>query len=434
MASSSNPIILIVGRLSGPKNDVILKILREVAPVVAARVPGVRFQVVGGPVAGEHHRLEEEDSHIKFVGHQKHLKPFYQKATVVVGAGRVALEAMSLQKPVVAIGERMYVGPIGLAQLEKAKVTNFGDCSEKESFDWPRMARELIQLLKDPKSRTQVAKVGAGLVRSEYDIDRIYPAMDHLYQKVVLEKNISLVHEIPVLMYHQVLPKAPAFSKFNLHITTEDLEKQLQFLRDRGFETVTFEDLTRRRLPRKPILLTFDDGYENNYRHLLPLLRKYRMKAVVYILGERKAKTNFWDTPIGEAEHPLLKPSQILEMSHSGLVEFGSHSMRHARLTLMKTSEIQKEVAGSKKALEDFLKKPVLSFAYPYGSVNEEIKKMTRDAGYTFGIAVNGGPTRFGDDLFEIRRVHLFPKTSMFEYFKKTSGFYLRYRKLIGRS
>jgi peptidoglycan/xylan/chitin deacetylase (PgdA/CDA1 family) len=321
-----------------------------------------------------------------------------------------------------------------LAQLEKAKATNFGDCSEKESFDWPKMARELIQLLKNPKSRSQVAKVGAKLLQSEYDIDRVYPAMERLYRTVMLEKNLSCVHEIPVLMYHQVLPKAPAFSKFNLHITTEDLEKQLQFLRDRGFETVTFEDLTLRRLPRKPILLTFDDGYENNHRYLLPLLRKYRMKAVVYILGDRKVATNFWDTPIGEAEHPLLKPAQILEMSKSGLVEFGSHSMRHARLTLMKSAEIEREVAGSKKALEDFLKKPIVSFAYPYGFVNEEIKKITRDAGYTFGIAVNGGPTRFGDDLFEIRRVHLFPKTSTLEYFKKTSGFYLRYRKLIGRS
>ncbi len=431
MAFRSNATVLIVGRLSGPKNDVILNILREVAPIVSARVPGVRFLVVGGPVEEEHRRLEEQDPNIKFEGHQKNLKPFYQKAAVVIGAGRVALEAMSLQRPVVAIGERMYVGPIGLAQLEKAKATNFGDCSEKETFDWPRMARDLIQLLKDPKRRNLFAKTGARLVQTEYDIDRIYPAMDHLYRTVMLEKNIARVHEIPVLMYHQVLKETPAFSKFNLHITSDDLEKQLQFLRDRGFETVTFEDLTLRRLPRKPIILTFDDGYENNYRYLLPLLRKYQMKAVVYILGDRKIATNFWDIPIGEAEHPLLKPAQILEMAHSGLVEFGSHSMRHARLTLMKKAEIQKEVAGSKKVLEDFLEKPVISFAYPYGFVNEEIKKMTEDAGYTFGIAVNGGPTRFGDDLLEIRRVHLFPKTSMLEYFKKTSGFYLRYRKLL---
>src|SRR5258708_3917375 len=208
MASRSNPIVLIVGRLSGPKNDVILKILRDVVPIVTARVPNARVKIVGGPVTEEHRKLEEENPHIQFEGHQKNLKPFYQKAAVVIGAGRVALEAMSLQKPVVAIGERMYIGPIGPAQVEKAKATNFGDCWQTEVFDWSQMAQDLILLLKNPKSRDQIAKTGFQLVQNDYNMDRIYPAMDHLYQKVMLEKNISSVHEIPVLMYHQVLKEA----------------------------------------------------------------------------------------------------------------------------------------------------------------------------------------------------------------------------------
>jgi peptidoglycan/xylan/chitin deacetylase (PgdA/CDA1 family) len=157
------------------------------------------------------------------------------------------------------------------------------------------------------------------------------------------------------------------------------------------------------------------------------------MKAVVYILADRKHKTNFWDIPLGEAEHKLLSSSQILEMQKTGLVEFGSHSFRHNRLASLKRPEIEKEVEGSKKALEAFLKKPVLSFAYPYGVFNEEIKAITRSAGYTFGLTVKHGPTRFGGDLMEIKRVHMFPHTSMFNFFKKTSGFYLRYRKLSGK-
>jgi peptidoglycan/xylan/chitin deacetylase (PgdA/CDA1 family) len=296
------------------------------------------------------------------------------------------------------------------------------------------LASDITHLLRDSRFREQVAKTGHALLLSDYNMEKVYPAMEDLYHRVLLEKNLSQVHEIPVLMYHQVVQKAPAVSKFNLHVTREDLDRQLRFLKDRGFETVTFGDLMTKRLPRKPILLTFDDGYEDNYKDLLPLLREHRMKAVIYILGDRKVTTNFWDTPKGEAEHSLLKPAQIREMAQSGLVEFGSHSMRHSRLTLLKPAEVEREVAGSKKALEDFLKKPVVSFAYPYGFVDQEIKESVRRAGYTFGIAVNGGPTRFGDDLFEVRRVHMFPKTSMFEYFKKTSGFYLRYRRLLGKA
>lgn len=432
MASSSKKTVLIVGRLSGPKDQVIRNILAQI-PYVLERFPGTRFQVVGGPVTEAHRELQRKNPAIVFEGYRPNLKPYYQKAALVIGAGRVALEAMKYRKPVIAIGERLYVGPLQLSNVEKAKATNFGDCSGTEKFDWPRLASDIVRLLRESRFSAQVAKTGRALLESDYDMKKVYPAMEGLYHSVLLEKNLSQVHEIPVLMYHQVTAKVPAFSKFNLHITREDLDKQLRFLKDRGFETITFMDLMTQRLPKKPILLTFDDGYEDNYRDLLPLLREHRMKAVVYILGDRKVTTNFWDTPKGEAEHSLLKPAQIREMDQSGLVEFGSHSMRHSRLTLLKPAEVEREVAGSKKALEDFLKKPVVSFAYPYGFLNQEIKESVRAAGYTFGIAVNGGPTRFGDDLFEVRRVHMFPKTSMFEYFKKTSGFYLRYRKLLGK-
>ncbi len=432
MASNSKFTILIVGRLSGPKNQVILNILDQ-APVILQSFPGARFQVVGGPVTDEHRRLEKSQPAIHFEGHQSSLKPYYQKATLVIGAGRVALEAMKLKKPVIAIGERIYVGPLRVANIEKAKATNFGDCFETESFDWPQLTKDVLYLLRDSKARTQVAGTGYELLKAEYDMKRVYPQMSGLYEKVLLNHNLSQIHELPILMYHQVLDKQPALAKFNLHVLAADLEKQFQFLRDHGFKTVVFEDLLTKRMPKKPVILTFDDGYENNYRFLFPLLKKYKMKAVIYILADRKHKTNFWDKPLGEAEHALLKPSQILEMQKSGWVEFGSHSFKHDRLTLLKKAEQEKQIAGSKKTLEGFLKKPVHSFAYPYGVFNEEIKKMTEAAGYTFGLAVQHGPARIQNDLMEIRRVHMFPKTSTFNFFRKTSGVYHRYRALLGR-
>jgi len=432
MASNSKSTILIVGRLSGPKNQVILNILRQ-APVILQSFPGARFQVVGGPVTDEHRRLEKDQPAIHFEGHQPNLKPYYQKSILVVGAGRVALEAMKLKKPVIAVGERTYVGPLRVANIEKAKATNFGDCFETETFNWEQLSRDVLHLLRDSKARAQVAQTGYELLKAEYDMKRVYPQMSGLYEKALLDHNLSQIHELPILMYHQVLDRQPALAKFNLHVLATDFEKQLQFLRDRGFETIVFEDLLTKRIPKKPIMLTFDDGYENNHRFLFPLLKKHKMKAVIYILADRKHKTNFWDEPMGEAEHALLKPAQILEMQKSGLVEFGSHSFNHGRLISLKKAEQEKQITGSKKVLETFLKKPVHSFAYPYGAFNEEIKKMTQAAGYTFGLAVNQGPIKFQMDLMEIKRVHMFPQTSTFDFFKKTSGFYHRYRALLGR-
>ncbi len=314
-----------------------------------------------------------------------------------------------------------------------ARKTNFGDCWDKEAFNWGQMGKDLLQLLKSRKKRDQDAKAGFELVHSEYDMEKIFLQTEAFYREALLAKNIAAFHEIPVLMYHQVVEKAPAASKYNIYVTRHQLEKQFQFLQARGFEAVTFEDLMARRLPPKPVILTFDDGYENSHDQLFPLLRQYGMKAVVYLLGNRQHRNNFWDIPQGEPEALLLKDRQVREMSESGLVEFGAHSMNHARLTQLKPQAARKEITGSKASLEKLLGKPVLSFAYPYGLYNEEIKKLTREAGYRFGVAVKGRFTRFGEDLMEIRRVHMFPDTSLLDLWKKTSGFYHRYRKLTGK-
>ena len=194
MASSSKPTVLWVGRLSGPKNDVLLNVLHHVAPKVLQQIPGVRFQVVGGPVTETHRQLEKEFPHIHFEGHQKNLKPYYQKAAVVVGAGRVALEAMSLKRPVLAIGERKYIGPLLPGNIEEAKATNFGDCWDREDFDWSQMSRDLVELIRNKIFLKKAVDTGYSLARTEYDQKTLYPKLGALYQKVLLEKNISGLH------------------------------------------------------------------------------------------------------------------------------------------------------------------------------------------------------------------------------------------------
>ena len=140
--------VLMAGRLSGPKNDLILKIVRDVAPAVRMKMPQVCFQVVGGPVGEAHLELQNRFPFVRFEGHVPDLKPYYRKAALVIGSGRVALEAMALKKPVIAVGERLYVGPLSGDKLETAKVSNFGDCWERETFDWPRMVQDILALLK----------------------------------------------------------------------------------------------------------------------------------------------------------------------------------------------------------------------------------------------------------------------------------------------
>lgn len=232
-------------------------------------------------------------------------------------------------------------------------------------------------------------------------------------------------------MYHRLVIQAPDDNKFDLCVTAEDFEKQILWLKAWGFTPVTFGDLVEKPIPSKPIILTFDDGYEDNYLNLFPLLKKHQVKVAAYILGDRSIRRNEWDIPKGGIEVRLLNDAQVLEMAASGLVEFGAHSMTHQRLTEASPWEVKSQVEDSKKSLESLLGKPLLSFAYPYGSLNEGVKQAVREAGFSFGIAVGTGPARFSADLFEIRRIPVPPTISKWDLFRKTSGFYLRYRKIF---
>jgi peptidoglycan/xylan/chitin deacetylase (PgdA/CDA1 family) len=124
-----------------------------------------------------------------------------------------------------------------------------------------------------------------------------------------------------------------------------------------------------------------------------------------------------------------MNVDQILEMNQSGLVEFGAHSMTHARLTELSLAELERQVRNCKRSLEDLLGKPVFSFAYPYGFFNDEVKKAVAEAGYVFGIAVEWGPNHFGDDLLEIRRICLSPDAGKLEFLWKTSFLYPSFRR-----
>lgn len=433
MASGSKPVVLVVGRLSGPKNRVIVNTLKFAAPEVVKVFPQAQFQVIGSPVQAEHRHLEKQHGFIRFYGHQPDLRSFYEDATIVVGAGRVALEAMALKKAVVAIGERLYVGPILAEVIEQAKATNFGDCFEKEVFDWPRMSQDIVRLLHNDRLREQVALTGYELAQSEYDLQKIYLQIEAVYQQAVLKNNLARKYEIPVLQYHRVVAEIPGKSRFNIYVTRADFEKQLAVLKRHSFTPITFSDFLSRRLPQKPIILTFDDGYADHYHIAFPLLKKYGLKAVIYILGNRNITSNCWDVPLGEPEVPLLKPEQIREMAESGLVDFGGHSMDHRNLIALSTTEMEREIVDSKKSIEEMIGQPVASFAYPYGSYNGKVKECTAAAGYIFGVASDRGPARFGADLFAIRRIPIFPHTSYWQFRKKTSGYYLRYRTLLGK-
>ena len=428
-------VISLVGRLSGPKGGVAKKIVGEVFPIVTRMVPDAELHIVGG--MNETQELKEQISaanknsakpRIRHVGFVDNVGKVYRESRLVVGSGRVAMEALAAGADVIAVGESNYIGPVTEKTRTLSLETNFGDAGHSKKLDVAQMAADIVANLKRKKS---VPSTWAReFIRSEYDAQKIATKVSAIYSEAIsTKKGIS---EVPVLLYHRVTNRVPPGTKHGIYVTETNFERQLTFLKQRGYESLTFEDVEsithgKRITPDRPVILTFDDGYEDNYEYAFPLLQKYSFKAVIFLIGNPAIKSNIWDTGDGEPEAPLLTNAHIREMRKYG-IEFGSHSLNHKNMSVVTPTEVDKELRHSKRNIEKRIGVPVHSFAYPYGKLNENVKRSVHDAGYTFGIASDSGPRDFWNDKYEIRRIQVFPGTSLFAFWKKTSGWYHRYK------
>src|SRR3989338_1998883 len=124
-----------------------------------------------------------------------------------------------------------------------------------------------------------------------------------------------------------------------------------------------------------------------------------------------------------------MSDAQIREMAEYG-IEFGAHSLNHEKLTEIPLADARREIEQSKFEIEKRLGTPIISFAYPYGKLNEELKGIVKGAGFHFGIASDSGPRRFWNDPFEVRRIQIFPGFSLFSFLKKSSGWYHHYKRI----
>jgi peptidoglycan/xylan/chitin deacetylase (PgdA/CDA1 family) len=229
-------------------------------------------------------------------------------------------------------------------------------------------------------------------------------------------------YEIPVLMYHQVLRTKEQAGRFDTWVLQAALRRQLDYLARSGYETVTFRDLDRpARAEKKRIILTFDDGYEDNYTTLFPLLKQFGFTATIFMVTQ--LRSNEWAAAQGEPAAPLMTREQAREMAAYG-VEFGGHTRTHVDVARVPPEVARSEIAGCKADLEEWLGVPVTSFAYPYGSTSEAAKQLVKEAGFRYAIATKSGPTVFLEDPYQIRRIAISYRTGMLAFRLKTSGHY----------
>ncbi len=213
---------------------------------------------------------------------------------------------------------------------------------------------------------------------------------------------------VPVLMYHNINDNYNPQNS-NIEISNVAFKEHMQAIKDNGYTAITFSQLIAfvengEALPQKPILITFDDGYLNNYTNAFPLLKEMDMNATIFVVTGRMGMQ-------GGVTYPHFTWEQAKEMENSGIIDIQSHTVYHNDLTAISDENLVFELRKSRFMIYKYLGKKSDILAYPYGNFNDKIKQAAQKAGYKACVEIKlgtPGVNRKNADLFALKRITAF--------------------------
>ena len=221
-------------------------------------------------------------------------------------------------------------------------------------------------------------------------------------------------------MYHSICEHIGKEKHNKWRVKPKDFKKQMKWFYDNKWNSFTISELIKLdKIPKKSFVVTFDDGYEDNFINAFPILKNYNFKATIYLVPNQK--TNHWEEKNTSVLSNLLDEKQILEMQNSGLIEFGSHTMSHVNLSKIDDKELLNELEKSKIQVENITQKECEAFAYPYGKFDDNIVNSVKKAGYKNATVVKRGLFKKDDNSFTIKRVGILGTESFFDFLLKIS-------------
>jgi peptidoglycan/xylan/chitin deacetylase (PgdA/CDA1 family) len=234
---------------------------------------------------------------------------------------------------------------------------------------------------------------------------------------------------LPILMYHAVEAGEP--SGYGYAVSAKQFELQLEAIHRAGFETISLGQLFdgldgKAPLPRKPIVLTFDDAYRNIHQAAWPLMRERAMTGTLFVVADHVGGSNEWDQTKGMVRLELMDARELKEMAASGW-EIGSHGCRHVELAKLDENKQRDEIFRSRRQLASLLGISPEFYAYPFGSYTEPVKGMLREAGYRGAVSMFSKASSVTADRFCLRRIMPHRGDSVPSFRLKLSPFYLRY-------
>lgn len=220
-------------------------------------------------------------------------------------------------------------------------------------------------------------------------------------------------------MYHQVTPR-PLASYRKYTVTPRAFAAQMRWLALAGYVPINLDALLdyrrgRGRLPSRPVVITFDDGYQDCIDYAVPILRARAFTAVFYLVTGLMEETSRWLLPERGIELPLIDWPTARWLEAAGF-QCGSHSMSHPRLANMEPAACRSELLESRRLLEDRLGHKIRHLAYPYGSFDERVRTLVGEVGYHSACSVRIGLSPPDDDPLALHRVPINGQDSLLDF------------------
>lgn len=200
--------------------------------------------------------------------------------------------------------------------------------------------------------------------------------------------------KVCILMYHSI-----GYEKNNgLRMPEKQFREQMKYIKDNGYTTLSMEELygffvENKPIPKKSVVITFDDGYLDNYKYAYPILKEFNLKATIFVIASNIDKDN-----------RSMNSKQLKELQNNG-IDIQSHTLNHEELNKLSYEKQLKTLKDSKNVMEKTLGKKVNYIAYPFGKYNENTIRAAKDVGYTMGFVTGGKIARKSDGIYTLHRI-----------------------------
>lgn len=215
-------------------------------------------------------------------------------------------------------------------------------------------------------------------------------------------------YRVPILVYHHVRPQegwGKETWSWKMTVTPATFEKQMQWLSDKGYETITLSEMVaairgERTMPAKPVVITFDDNNPTQYDVAVPIMEKFGQRAVFYLV------TKYLDTP------HMLNRDKALELQEKGH-EIESHTLLHRALTGLSDEELRADLTESKRILEELTGTPITHLCYPGTAHNQRVRDAAKAAGYETATIMDPVVFNQTHDWMKIPRIMMTDDTNL---------------------